>query len=193
MGCILGEMIKFSSIYDSQHQDFDRRFLFAGTSCFPLSPCQDMQQSQEQGVNIISKNDQMIKIIRKLGKLAAEDTSFITDAAALEYCESLQPAAPKDGLGELARNCSQDLTLILKSLLEFNPFFRSTAKECLKSPIFDKIRVPALEEDAPFKIFLDIDKEGAYDYASYEQPHNLTLETLRKKINKEIHKVKKMR
>lgn len=133
----------------------------------------------------------MIKIIRKLGRLSPSDMSFITDGAALEYCQSLQPAEPKDGLADLARNCSQDLTEILKSLLEFNPFFRTSAKECLKSPIFDEIRVPTLEEDAPFKIFLDIDKEGAFDYESAEQ-QTLSMETLRKKINKEIHKVKKM-
>lgn len=168
VGCILGEMIKFSSIYGTKEQDFDRRFLFAGTSCFPLSPCQDMKQSAEQGVNIISKNDQMIKIIGKLGKLAPEDTSFITDDAALEYCQSLLPAVHSDGLAEVARGCSSELTAILKSLLEFNPFYRASAKDCLKSKIFDKIRVPALEEDAPFKITLDIDKEGAFDYENGE-------------------------
>ena len=28
VGCILGEMIKFSNIYETSDQDFDRRFLF---------------------------------------------------------------------------------------------------------------------------------------------------------------------
>lgn len=191
VGCVLGEMIKFSSIYDTRDQDFDRRFLFAGTSCFPLSPCQDMQRSQEEGVNIISKNDQMIKIIKKLGKLGPEDTSFITDGAALEYCHSLQPAEHHDGLGDLCQNSSPHLKMLLKSLLEFNPYFRASAKDCLKSPIFDKIRVPALEEDAPFKIFLDIDKEGAFDYENQPLEPEKTVEALRKKLNKEINKVKK--
>ena len=48
-----------------------------------------MKNQMDQGVNIISKNDQMIKIINKIGKLSPVDTSFISDSAALEYCQSL--------------------------------------------------------------------------------------------------------
>lgn len=38
---------------------------------------------------------------------------------------------------------------LVRDMLEYNPFFRPTAKECLQNPIFDEIRVPALERDAP--------------------------------------------
>jgi hypothetical protein len=34
-------------------------------------------------------------------------------------------------------------------MLEFNPYFRVTAAECLKNKIFDEIRIPHLEESAP--------------------------------------------
>lgn len=43
-------------------------------------------------------------------------------------------------------------------MLEFNPFFRPTAKECLQSKIFDEIRVPDLEAAAPFKINIEVDR-----------------------------------
>ena len=45
-----------------------------------------------------------------------------------------------------------------------NPAKRSSAKECLKSPVFDSIRNSELELDAPFKIYLDVDKTTSYNY-----------------------------
>lgn len=50
------------------------------------------------------------------------------------------------------------------SMLKFNPNNRITATECLKNPMFDKIRLLELEIEAPNKIILDIDKEGVLDY-----------------------------
>jgi len=42
-------------------------------------------------------------------------------------------------------------------MLEYNPFYRPTARECLLNPIFDKIRVTQLEKDAPAQIDVDFD------------------------------------
>jgi len=42
-------------------------------------------------------------------------------------------------------------------MLQFNPYFRPSAKELLKHKIFDDYRRPDLEQPAPFKITLDID------------------------------------
>ena len=54
---------------------------------------------------------------------------------------------------------------ILSDMLEFNPYFRPTAKECLSNKIFDSIRVPGLESSAPFKINIDVDRnEFEFDY-----------------------------
>lgn len=47
---------------------------------------------------------------------------------------------------------------MLSDMLEFNPFFRPTAKELLQQPIFNQIRVPGLEASAPFKVNIDIDR-----------------------------------
>ena len=50
-------------------------------------------------------------------------------------------------------------------MLEFNPYFRPTAKECLQSKLFDSIRVAGLEASAPFKINIDVDRnEYKFDY-----------------------------
>jgi hypothetical protein len=51
-----------------------------------------------------------------------------------------------------------------------NPEKRISAKECLKNPVFDSIRNPELEVDAPFKIYLDVDKTSSYNY---ETDHNI--------------------
>jgi hypothetical protein len=56
---------------------------------------------------------------------------------------------------------------MLKSLVQINPFFRPTAKEVLKSTIFDHIRNPKLEKTSvSYKIKLDIDHDDAFDYAT---------------------------
>ena len=49
-------------------------------------------------------------------------------------------------------------------MLKFNPTTRFSAGECLKNPIFDSIRRPALEKSAPWKIYLGCDKMDAFDY-----------------------------
>ena len=41
-GCILAEMI--TCTYKSK--DITKRFLFGGTSCFPLSPCDEMKKAK---------------------------------------------------------------------------------------------------------------------------------------------------
>ena len=45
-----------------------------------------------------------------------------------------------------------------------NPFFRSSASEALKWKIFDKIRDKHLESSAPTKLYLDVDRDDAFDY-----------------------------
>jgi hypothetical protein len=49
-------------------------------------------------------------------------------------------------------------------MLEFNPKFRVTASTCLKSSVFDKIRVPDLEQPAPYTISTSHDLSDKFDY-----------------------------
>jgi serine/threonine protein kinase len=62
---------------------------------------------------------------------------------------------------------NKDLVELLKSLVQVNPFFRPTAKECLKNPVFDTIREQVKEKtQITSKIKLEIDHDKAFDYAS---------------------------
>ena len=66
-GCILYELIKYSTRPENQAiTDFigKERFLFQGTSCFPLSP---VKNENGDNTNVISSNDQMNIILKGLG------------------------------------------------------------------------------------------------------------------------------
>jgi hypothetical protein len=54
-------------------------------------------------------------------------------------------------------------------MLEFNPYYRPTAKQLLKNPIFDKIRDPMNEKAAPFKIKIKFDAPGDDDETNYSE------------------------
>ena len=49
-------------------------------------------------------------------------------------------------------------------MLEINPFFRKSARELIKNPYFDEIRMKDNEDYAPEKIKLDIDADGSFNY-----------------------------
>jgi len=53
---------------------------------------------------------------------------------------------------------------LLCKMLEMNPYFRSSAREVLKSSLFDDIRIHANERQAPNKLKLAVDQDDAFDY-----------------------------
>jgi len=57
VGCILAEMINVSDCYRRGDQNEVSRVLFPGTSCFPLSPCDEMLSEQEDQFNVVSYDD----------------------------------------------------------------------------------------------------------------------------------------
>ena len=67
-------------------------------------------------------------------------------------------ADEKDYFKKRFFHTSPELIHILESMLQFNPVLRPTAKELLKNPIFDKMRVSENELSSPHKIVIDIDQ-----------------------------------
>lgn len=50
-------MLNFTDDYKAAGIKTEDRFVFEGSSCFPLSPCQEMRESENNDVNIVSKTD----------------------------------------------------------------------------------------------------------------------------------------
>lgn len=125
MGVILSEMLYCSTVY-SKEPGFDssKRFLFKGTSSFPLSP-------KENG---ISENDQLVKIMSIFPNLDIEkDLCFLLDDDSKKFTMKLyeeNKSKIKDLRSQLPKS-NPDLLDLLESMLEFNPFHRKTAMELL--------------------------------------------------------------
>ena len=52
-----------------------------------------------------------------------------------------------------------EIVNLLTQMLQINPYFRPSAADCLKSPVFDKIRLQQIESLEPDFIECSIDKE----------------------------------
>ena len=115
----------------------------------------------------------MIKILNVLGKQdEATDMSFIFDEGVFRYQKRIQQSFQLNSnkLKEVFPNSKEAILSLLREMLEFNPYFRPTAKECLQSPLFSNIRVQGLEASAPFKINIDVDRnEHKFDYEETNQ------------------------
>ena len=51
-----------------------------------------------------------------------------------------------------------------------NPFYRYSASEALKNPVFDEIRESKKEKSSHTKINLEIDSDEAFDYEKGSSP-----------------------
>lgn len=56
-----------------------------------------------------------------------------------------------------------DIQDLLEKMLDFNPYFRPSAKELIDHPYFDEVRCPDYEAHKPKRIQLDFDKDKHYD------------------------------
>ena len=75
-------------------------------------------------------------------------------------------------------------------MLEFNPYFRLSAKEALKSPIFDKIRVSEYEEECSIKFRQKFNSGSTFDYETMED-ENFTIKDYKRLLKKEVKLIKK--
>jgi serine/threonine protein kinase len=110
----------------------------------------------------------MIKILEVIGKQdELSDCSFIIDEGVMKYQQRIQATfrLNSNKLSEIYFKSNSMLVQLLREMLQFNPYYRPTAKECLQHKIFDHIRVAGLESNAPFKINIDADRnEYKFDY-----------------------------
>lgn len=120
--------------------------MFPGTSCYPLSP---MKGNGDPEGSQVENTDQLIKILKKLGHQSDADTAFITDQEPLKYFVQVHQSRklnPGHSFNEMFPKTSPGLIQLLDMMLQFNPLFRPTAKECMKLPVFDSIRPNTIPE-----------------------------------------------
>ena len=141
----------------------------------------------------------MLQIIKLKGRQRTQDLSFIQDDGSRRYYTKLEDSAQisRKSLLELFPSTSPALVDLLRQMLEFNPHFRPTAKECLSLPLFDSIRMPNLEMPASFKINFDIDNDEDmqldYEYLAEHcdsVDHKAQLNILKKIVLDEINRFK---
>ena len=107
----------------------------------------------------------------------------------LEYHNSLANQKPNNQIRNLFKQSSEHFVDLLEKLVQYNPAFRPSAKECLQLKMFDKVRNPAQEVEAPFEIRQQLFMPGVYDY---EREIDLvhSMDDFRQMMKEEIKQVK---
>ena len=154
VGCIFAELL--GMMKESAATYLDRKPLFPGKSCFPLSP--DKHAKEERKGFPFSKNDQLAVIFEVIGTPTEEDKSFVTDTKALDYLEAF-PQHTKTDFNTLYPGAGEDAINLLSGILIFNPYFRITVDEALAHPFFKKIRKLDKEVTADRQIDIEFEKE----------------------------------
>jgi mitogen-activated protein kinase 1/3 len=142
VGCVFAELL--AMMKDNQHNYRNRRPLFPGTSCFPVSPSHD-QDMKIMGFPV-SPTDQLRTIFDVKGTPTDEDLEFINDGKAEKYIKSFEKQEKKQWQ-ELFPVASSDALNLLEHLLTFNPYYRITAKEALRHKYFENVRKKDQEKE----------------------------------------------
>lgn len=166
VGWIFGELLSIDS-EDSNFSVSQRRPLFQGNSCFPLSPAKRPMIEKDDPIILdhhsefpIDRKDQLKMIFNLIGTPQDEmDISFISDKQAEEYIHIF---ANKSGvsLEEKYPNSSPEALDLLKRMLWFNPYYRITCEEVLNHNFFASVRDLEKEKKAPKEIVFPFESEG---------------------------------
>lgn len=100
----------------------------------------------------ISSKDQIKMICRIVGTPKDADKSFITDDAALKYLDLFLKNKHKNKLATLLNKADPLAISLIKDMLQFNPYYRISAKEALAHPLFDKVRHKHFEKPCTVQI-----------------------------------------
>ena len=153
IGCIFAELLNMMKSNSSTF--VDRRPLFPGKSCFPLSPAADLQE-QRNGFPF-NTNDQLAVIFNVIGTPNEEDMSFLTDEKALEYLKSFSYVGRMD-LQSKYPGATKEAVDFLNKALVLNPFFRISLDEAIKHPLFDQVRNKDAEQIQGGCVSLEFEK-----------------------------------
>lgn len=165
VGCIFGELLTMAP--NNTTSSLQRRPLFQGNSCFPLSPSKrpmiekdDPMLADHHSEFPIDRKDQLKMIFNVMGTPQDDmDISFISDSQAEEY---IQVFSNKKGvsLEEKYPHSSSEAIDLLQKMLCFNPFFRISVDECLNHSFFASVRDLDKENSSAKEIAFAFENEG---------------------------------
>lgn len=158
VGCIFAEMLQMHKTNVSDYRN--RQPLFPGTSCFPLSPSNNPTAVIEQMP--VSPRDQLNVILGTLGSPSENELQFVNDIKAKNYLNGF-PKQDKVPLKSIFPKEDADAIDLLQKMLNFDPYFRITAKEALRHKYFAKVRDKSLEVEFPGVISLISDTDSNCD------------------------------
>ena len=158
VGCIFAELL--GMMKQSAATYMDRKPLFPGRSCFPLSP--DRHARIQANGFPVARDDQLAVIFDVLGTPNDDDISFVTDAKAVAYLKSFEPIQRVD-MGAKYPGASAEGVDLLNRMLQVNPYFRISVEEALNHPFFNRVRKPHKEREADSQITLGFEAEGTLD------------------------------
>ena len=137
VGCVFAEFL--GMLPHTPDSRYERRALFPGGSCYPLSRGRDGRRHQAGATR-----DQLNVIFDVMGTPTDEELSKLRTAEARAYIERLPRKAPIDLARRYSAAPSEAIDL-LQSFLRFLPEDRITIDEALAHPFFASIRRPADE------------------------------------------------
>jgi len=174
IGCILGELLMMQK--SNAKTCFERKALFPGKSCFPLSPDRSSMGNSNNVKKVFpsTDTDQLNLIFDVLGTPSDDDLTFITDNMALDYLKSFNQRSPKN-LYEYYPGSSKEAVDILCKMIIFNPNKRLTVDQALNHDFFAQIRKKELEIEASYRLNFDFEKDENLDL---EKIKNLFIEEI---------------
>ena len=165
-GCVFAELMMM--IKENASSFTERKPLFPGKFCFPLSPPAKSNtiKVNEKGFPM-DKSDQLNVIFEVIGTPTEEEMEFVTDKNGIVYLKSIQPL-PKSNLKSRFPGSTDEALDLLDKMLKFNPKNRITVNEALEHPFFKQVRATSKEVQADFNLEFEFEKD-----------HSLTIDKLR--------------
>ena len=80
LGCVFAELVRFTKPYHKDWVPGEKKALFQGNSCYPISPRRDARKKK---TSIVDADDQIIKILNVLG--TNQDCSFFKNEETFDY------------------------------------------------------------------------------------------------------------
>lgn len=102
-------------------------------------------------------------ILKRLGKVDSSSLSFLTQQEAINHVNVMSIGVSKDSYLRKLKIKDPQLQDILESMLEFNPYFRPSAKELLNHPYFDSLLQSEFESYHPKKVVFRFDTHEGFD------------------------------